>query len=429
MRIYLTSLGCKLNQAESETLARQALAAGHAVVQDPAQADWAVVNTCAVTQAAARKSRQAVRGLRRRNPAIRVAVIGCYAEISPDEAAALAGVELVLPNARKEEALAQLLSLAGEEGWRDALPPGERLAGGRTRAFIKIQDGCDNCCAYCIVTVARGPSRSRPAEAVLAEAQQRLSEGYREIVLTGVNIGAYGRDRVTDCDLDDVYDLAALARELLELPGLLRLRLSSVEPWDVTPVLLALWPHPRLCRHLHLPLQSGSDAVLRRMGRGYTAEEYREVVRALRQHTPLLGLSTDVIVGFPGETDADFAQTLALARACAFSRLHVFRFSPRAGTSAATMPNPVPSQVAQARSEQLIAIGQELAAAFHRQHLGAEMDVLLESAVARNGAQTWDGLTDNYIRVGVASSDDLSNRCVRVRLVAADAQGLRGVIV
>lgn len=432
MRIYFTSLGCKLNQAEIEALARQALAAGCAVAADPAAADWAVVNTCTVTHVAARKSRQAVRALRRRNPALRIAIIGCYAEMAPAEAAALAGVELVLPNAHKEEALAQLLALA-DEPQPGAPPPGERLAGqrlpgarlpaARTRALIKIQDGCDNRCTYCLVTVARGPSRSRPAVEVLAEARQRLAEGYREIVLTGVNIGAYGRD------LPEGRDLAALAGELLALPGEWRLRLSSVEPWDLTPALLALWPHPRLCRHLHLPLQSGSDAVLQRMGRGYTAETYREVVRALRARVSPLGLSTDLIVGFPGERDEDFERTLALAQECAFSRLHVFRFSPRAGTVAATLSDAVPPHLAQARSERLIILGQELATAFHGQFAGAEVEPLLEGATRRHGAQVWDGLTDHYVRVEVESEEALANRFLRVRALAADAQGLRGVII
>lgn len=427
MRIYFTSLGCKLNQAEIETLARQALAAGCAVAQDPADADWAVVNTCTVTHVAARKCRQAVRGLRRRNPALRIAIVGCYAEMSPDEAAALAGVEVVLPNARKEGALAHLLALADEgspfaASSSDEHLAGRRIPGARTRALIKIQDGCDNRCTYCIVTVARGPSRSRPAEEVLAEARQRLAEGYRELVLTGVNIGAYGRD------LPDERDLAALAGEMLAWPGEWRLRLSSVEPWDLTPALLALWPHPRLCRHLHLPLQSGSDAVLRRMGRGYTAEAYREAVRTLRSRVSPLGLSTDLIVGFPGEHDEDFERTLALARECAFSRLHVFRFSPRPGTVAAALPEPVPSRLVQARSEHLIALGEELAAAFHGQLVGAEVEALLESATRRGGAQVWDGLSDHYVRVQVPSEEALANRFVRVRALAADAEGLRGVI-
>lgn len=422
MRIYFTSLGCKLNQAEIEALARQALAAGCAVAADPAAADWAVVNTCTVTHVAARKSRQAVRALRRRNPSLRIAIIGCYAEMAPAEVAALAGVELVLPNACKEEALAQLLALTPEA------PPGAPLAGARlpsarTRALIKIQDGCDNRCTYCLVTVARGPSRSRPAEEVLAEARQRLAEGYREIVLTGVNIGAYGRD------LPEGRDLAALAGELLALPGEWRLRLSSVEPWDLTPALLALWPHPRLCRHLHLPLQSGSDAVLRRMGRGYTAEAYREAVRALRARVSPLGLSTDLIVGFPGERDEDFERTLALAQECAFSRLHVFRFSPRAGTVAVALPDAVPPRLAQARSERLIILGQELATAFHGQFVGAEVEPLLEGATRRHGTQVWAGLTDHYVRVEVESEEVLANRFVRVRALAADAQGLRGVII
>ncbi|MBC7316652.1 MAG: radical SAM protein, partial [Chloroflexi bacterium] len=262
-------IGCKLNQAEVEALARQALAAGHQVVQDPSQADWAIVNTCTVTHVAARKSRQAVRRLHRLNPAMRIAVIGCFAEISPSEAAHLEGVAFVLPNARKEEVLQEIASRSGEAlAIGRPLGTGAPLPGGHTRALVKVQDGCDNTCTYCIVSTARGPSRSRPPEEVFSEVQARLQEGYREVVLTGVNLGAYGRDMGAS---PTGWSLARLVRALLDLPGDWRLRLSSIEPWDVTPELIALWPHPKLCQHLHVPLQSGSDTILRRMGRSSRA--------------------------------------------------------------------------------------------------------------------------------------------------------------
>lgn len=427
MRIYFEVIGCKLNQAEVEDLARQALAVGHQMVQDPSQADWAIVNTCTVTHVAARKSRQAIRHLHRLNPALRIAVIGCFAEISPSEAARLEGVALVLPNARKESVLQEIASQSGE-----ALPLGRTcgigapLPGGHTRALVKVQDGCDNACTYCIVSTARGPSRSRPPEEVLSEVQARLQEGYREVVLTGVNLGAYGRDMGTS---PTGWSLARLVQALLDLPGDWRLRLSSIEPWDATPELVALWPHPKLCRHLHVPLQSGSDAILRRMGRGYRASDYLDLIRAVRARVPEIGLSTDVIVGFPGEGEAEFAETLAFVEQCAFSRLHVFRYSPRPGTPAAQMEGAVPPAIAQARSLKLAALGRALAERFHRQYLGREVKVLFETATKRSDTLIWDGLTDNYIRVEVACPRPLANEMHTVRIEAADASGLRGTLL
>lgn len=432
MRIYFETLGCKLNQAEIEALMRQALAAGHQVVQDPALADWAVVNTCTVTHVAERKSRQALRRLHRLNPAMRVAVIGCFAEISPVEAAQIEGVALVLSNARKEEALREIARQCGEPLPEERFfAGGIRLAGGHTRALVKVQDGCDNACTYCIVSTARGPSRSCPPQVVIEEVRARLEEGYREVVLTGVNLGAYGRDGGISAVLPQEagWSLARLVRVLLDLPGDWRLRLSSIEPWDVTSELLDLWPHPKLCRHLHLPLQSGSDAALRRMGRGYTTADYLDLVLTLRARVPEVSLSTDIIVGFPGEGEAEFADTVAFVERCAFSRLHVFRYSPRPGTPAAEMKGAVPPIVAQARSQRLMALGQTLAERFHRQYVGREVLVLFESAQNRGLEVIWDGLTDNYIRVEVACPRPLANEMLAVQVESADASGLKGRLV
>ncbi len=429
MRIYFEVIGCKLNQAEVEALVRQALAAGHRVVQDPAEADWAVVHTCTVTHVAARKSRQAIRHLHRLNPALRIAVIGCFAEISPAEAARLEGVALVLPNARKEEALSEIALRSGEAPPQRRIEVSAPLVGGHTRALVKVQDGCDNACTYCIVSTARGPSRSRPPGEVLAEVRARLQEGYREVVLTGVNLGAYGRDIASPTPPNEGHwSLARLVSTLLDLPGDWRLRLSSIEPWDVTPELLALWPHPRLCRHMHLPLQSGSDAILRRMGRGYTARDYCDLVATLRARVPEVGLSTDVIVGFPGEGEAEFAETWAVVEQCAFSRLHIFRYSPRPGTLAAQMDGAVPATVAQKRSEALAALGRRLAERFHCQFVGREVSVLFEASKRRGPDLVWDGLTDHYIRVGAVCPRPLANQMLTVRILAADASGLEGVL-
>lgn len=425
MKVYLAALGCKLNRAEIESLGRRVAAAGHQVVTDPAAADWAILNTCTVTHIAARKSRQGIRHLHRVNPNLRLAVTGCYAEMSPEQTRKLEGVELVIPNADKERALELVLAAGQSEPpvvLRPSASQGQPLPGGRTRAFVKIGDGCDNACAYCIVTIARGPSRSRPLAAIVREVEARLAEGYREVVLTGVNIGAYGRDLAPDARCS----LAELVRELLRRTEVPRLRLSSIEPWDLSDELMALWPDERLCRHLHLPLQSGCEATLQRMGRRLTAGAFAEKVRLVRQRAPGISITTDVIVGFPGETEAEFEESLAFVRAMRFSRLHVFRYSPRPGTVAEGMAGQVPAPVAQERSEQLIALGKELSLAYHAQFVGREVGVLFEAAPREKGAQMWAGLTDNYLRVRAPSEDDLANRLVAVCCLSASASGLLG---
>jgi len=436
MNVYLTALGCKLNQAEVDDLARRFAHEGHRVVADPAGADWAVVNTCAVTHVAARKSRQLLRQLRRAQPDLRIAVIGCYGETDPTQAAALAGVECVVPNAAKDEVVARVLARmdgAADGTFIEPSAPAatHATAGGRTRTFIKIQDGCDNVCTYCVVRLARGAQRSRPPEDVLADVAARVAEGYREVVLTGVHIGAYGRDSAPGAPLppERGWSLARLVGEVLKSAPPARLRLSSIEPWDLTPDLLALWDDPRLCRHIHLPLQSGCDATLRRMARRYTAAQYRELVVAIRDRIPDVALTTDVIVGFPGETEAEFRQSSALIEELAFSRLHVFRYSPRPGTAAASAPDPVAPSVAQARGRTLARLGRESALRHHRRLIGREVTVLFEASREGREGRTWSGLTDTYVRVTAPSADDLHNTLRRVLCEGADASGVWGRIV
>jgi len=432
---YLATLGCKLNQAEAEAWGREIEAAGHRLTDDPAQADWALLNTCAVTHVAARKSRQAIRQLHRANPALRLAVTGCYAAISATDLVAMEGVALVVGNADKDAILQRILVSEPMDAAGSfqvvALGP-HHLSIGRTRALVKIQDGCDNRCTYCIVWVARGPQRSRPPDAVLDEIRTRLSEGYREVVLTGVHIGAYGRDTAPGAPFaaGGGWSLARLVRLILDETDVPRLRLSSIEPWDLTSELLELWADARLCRHLHLPLQSGCDATLRRMNRRYTVAEFEALVKQARRLIPQVAITTDVIVGFPGETDAEFEQTRCLIERMAFSRLHVFRYSPRPGTPAAAMPDQISAPIAQARSEALIALGHRLALAYHREFVGGEIEVLLEHSPHREGTSLiWEGLTDNYVRVTVASTADLANTLARVRCTRASKESVEGVLV
>ncbi|MHB0858912.1 MAG: tRNA (N(6)-L-threonylcarbamoyladenosine(37)-C(2))-methylthiotransferase MtaB [Anaerolineae bacterium] len=425
MDIYLTALGCKLNQAEIEALARRAEALGHRVVGNPKEAQWAIVNTCAVTHVAARKSRQLVRRLSRQRPGLRIALIGCYADISSEEASALAGVEFVLANYDKEECLARILD-------PQTFPPGTVAAtstrAGHTRAMVKIQDGCDNHCTYCVVRVARGPQRSRLPRQVLDEVRARLDEGHQEIVLTGVHIGAYGRDSAPGAALPPSADwsLARLVRLLLDESATSRLRLSSIEPWDLTPELLQVWRDPRVCRHVHLPLQSGCDATLLRMGRSYDTPRIAALVKEVREQMPDVTISTDVIVGFPGETEAEFETTLAFIENLRLARLHVFPFSPRPGTPALLLPGRVDPGIARARARRLIALGQRLAEQHHQRFVGRDVQVLFETA---HEGESATGLTDNYLRVRVSSGAPSPNTLCWVRCERASSESLEGVLL
>ena len=421
MKVYLRSLGCKLNQSEVEALARRFIAAGCQVVTDAEEADLCVVNTCAVTHIAARKSRRLIRRLHRANPEACIVVTGCYAELFPHEVAKIEGVELVVGNADKER-LVERLGIRGY-GLGVTTPIPYPLFFNRTRAFVKIQDGCNNRCAYCVIGLARGRERSRPPEEVLAEIGARVEAGCKEVVLTGVNIGAYGRDLGTS--------LGRLIEDILTKTAVPRLRLSSIEPWDFDPSLLRLWEDPRLCRHLHLPLQSGCDATLRRMRRRYTAAEYAELVERAREAIPDLALTTDVIVGFPGETEADFEESLRFIEKMGFARLHVFKYSARPGTPAATMPQQVPCEEKRRRSEAMMALARRGSEEFRRRFLGRTMEVLWERKERRREGRRriWSGLTDNYIRVWAESEADLANTITPAKLVALTEDGMRGEIV
>ena len=422
MRIYVGSLGCKLNQSEMDALARQLAAGGHQVVTAPAEADLCVLNTCAVTHVAAQKSRQALRRMHRDNPQARLIATGCYAQLTPGDLCELPGVEMVVGNREKD----QLEELLGKDamGVR-SLGSASSLPRTRTRALVKIQDGCDNACTYCIIRVARGPQRSRPAGEILAEVQARLAAGHQEIVLTGVHIGAYGRDRQGS---PGRIDLWGLVRQVLAETGVPRLRLSSIEPWDLSEQALQLWDDPRLCRHLHLPLQSGSNATLHRMARQYTTAQFQRWVTAARAAIPDLAVTTDLIVGFPGETDGEFEESLAFVQKIGFSRAHVFPYSIRPGTPAAQMPGQVPSQIKAERSRALRGVASASQRAFSQSFVGRTMDVLWESDREGDKGAEWSGLTDNYLRVHTRSPANLANRLLSTRLVAITGNDLLGEV-
>jgi len=416
--VALKTLGCKLNQGETDQLRARLAREGFDAVPFGADADYYVVNTCSVTGASDYKSRQLVRRLCRTRPAARVFVTGCYAELRPDVFAALGpGVEVV-PNRAKEDLPRRLAASAPPRDERRVVA----AAPGRTRFFLKIQDGCDHACAYCVVPRARGRSRSRAAADVVADAGAALAAGIKEIVLVGVDLGAYGRDR------DERVALADLVERLAALPGDFRLRLSSVDAADLTPALVdALAASPRLCPHVHLPLQSGADAVLRGMRRRYRADDYRRACEGLLAAVPDVALGADVIAGLPGEDEAAFDATARLLDEFPFAYVHVFPFSPRPGTAAATATGQVGSATRDRRAATLRALARKKRAAFEAAQVGAVRTALVEAGGISGRGRA---LTDNYIHIRLVGYAGPANRFVRVRLAAApDGGGLTGTPV
>jgi threonylcarbamoyladenosine tRNA methylthiotransferase MtaB len=403
------------------------LAAGHEIVTETAVADKIVINTCAVTAEAARDARSLTRRLHRQNDAAEILLTGCYATIAPGELGKVKGAGRIVANKDK----ASLLPLLDPKARID-LPlfdqepvMREFLAGtaGNTRAFIKVQDGCNNKCTFCVTTIARGEGQSRHLGDVVAEIQALSAAGYQEAVLSGVHMGSYGYD------FGNKTGLLELVQAILDHTDMPRLRLSSLEPWDIAPNFFTLWQNPRLLPHLHMPLQSGCDSTLRRMARRTNQVSFRELADAARAHIPDLNLSTDLIVGFPGETEADFQESLDYVREIGFSRLHVFTYSQRPGTAAAKMPDQIPGPVKKERVQRMIALGNELSLAFHRQYEGKTMNVLWESSVGANShGLRWVGYTDNYIRVHGHGPADLFNQVTRVRLENGRSDGMDGVI-
>jgi threonylcarbamoyladenosine tRNA methylthiotransferase MtaB len=428
MRVRLETIGCRVNIGEVEEMARSFASRGHRVVGPGDGADLVVVNTCAVTSRATRKSRKLLRQLRARHPEARIVCTGCHASLDPDSARTL-GVDRVIDNDAKDD-IVEILEREGllvDSEPKLAAAEASVFAGavdGRTRAFVKVQDGCDNRCGFCIVTVARGASRSRPLTDVLARVRQVVALGYREVVLSGVHLGSWGRDLGRGLRLDD------LVRRVLAETDVERLRLSSLEPWDLGPGFFDLWQDPRLQPHLHLPLQSGCDATLRRMSRRTTRAEFRALVERARRTIPEVAVSSDVIVGFPGETEAEFEESIGAVEELGFSRLHVFRYSARPGTAAARMRGTVPVPVAQERSRRMHRVAARASERFHASLVGRVMPVLWESGEDLDLGVRWSGLTGNYARVLTitGSSKDLRNRVTATRLDEVVPGALRGTV-
>jgi len=429
--VAFITLGCKVNQTETEAMAGIFNQRGYAVAEPSEQADVYVVNTCSVTHLGERKSRQMVRRAARLNPDAIIAVTGCFAQISPADAAAIEGVDVVIGTCDRDRIVDFV-----EEARRDKHPVlavGNIMAAhefediplqgtpGRTRAFLKIQDGCENFCAYCIIPYARGPLRSRSLESIARETRHLAEAGFQEIVLTGINLGAYGRE-------DGRHTLSDAVRTVLSESRIARVRLSSTESLEVSEALIDLMESdPRMCPHLHLPLQSGEDSILAAMRRPYTTSEYAGLLERLRGRVPDLAVTTDIIVGFPGETAALFAKTLEFAATMEFAKIHVFPYSRRTGTPAATFSQQVDDAEKKHRVAALLAVGERSGAKFRQRFIGRTMPVLIEHS--ENG--TKEGLTPNYQRVVLGADATIAatlpeNESVEMELMSVTQEGYLG---
>jgi threonylcarbamoyladenosine tRNA methylthiotransferase MtaB len=409
MRIAFATHGCKINQYETDLLRQDLAARGNTIVPFDAEADIYVINTCSVTAKSDMQCRQTIRSAVRRGPGAKVVVTGCYAETRPDEIRNISGVNLVVGNRDKLNIADHLMpsTTAAREHDRDALPI--RVVPGRTRAFLKIQDGCNNRCSYCIVPLARGGSRSAAPSSVMKVFDRLVRDGCPEIVLTGIHIGTYG------VELSERVCLTDILTELVARRDRSRIRLSSIEPREITEGTIRLIGNG-VCRHLHIPLQSGDDTILASMKRNYTTAFYRELLERISRDVPGIALGADVMVGYPGEGETEFRNTMRLVESVPLTHLHVFSYSPRPGTDAASMKEQVPETVKKERSEALRRLGKEKNDTFRKKQQGVCLHVVVEDKVdSKTGLLS--GLTDNYIRVQISNAGkDLIGKKVPVRI-------------
>ena len=434
-KVLIRTHGCKLNQADSDVIARQFIEAGYRLVNSVSEADVFVLNTCTVTANADAKARQALRAARRANPTAIIVAAGCYPQRAAQELHELDAVSLVVDNTQKDELVPQVVALhrssssslalvdpnpvapnpVGLEG-QNVLP---LVAAGtrRSRAMIKIQEGCDQVCAYCIVPKVRGRERSIPPETLIGEINRRTEEGFKEVVLTGTQLGTYG------FDLPQI-NLVGLLRRILAETAVPRIRVSSLQPQEISAELLWLWEDSRLCPHFHVPLQSGSDSILKAMRRRYDTALFSQAVGLIREFVPDPGITTDLIVGFPEEGEAEFRQSREFAAGIGFSDMHIFPYSRRPGTSAHHLNGQVGAAEKRPRMNQMLEIASRTSQEFRRKQLGHIRPVLWESCRESGGTRTWSGLTDNYIRVYAVTPRDLRNTITPARMTALDGSGV-----
>ncbi|WIV10687.1 tRNA (N(6)-L-threonylcarbamoyladenosine(37)-C(2))-methylthiotransferase MtaB [Proteiniborus sp. MB09-C3] len=431
-KVAFHTLGCKVNQYETEAMAELFEKNGYEIVNEDEIADVYVINTCTITNLGDRKSRQFIRRAKNKNSEAVIAVVGCYAQTAPEEIMSIGEVDIVI-GTKDRNRIVELSKQVRENREKinivtDIMKQHEfeemkiESIEGKTRAFLKIQEGCNQYCSYCIIPYARGPIRSRKLDDILYEVKKLSENGFKEVVLTGIHVASYGKD-MGEIRLIDVIE------RVHEVPGIERIRLSSIEPTIMTKDFLdRLIKLPKVCDHFHLSLQSGSNSVLERMNRKYTTEEYKEIVELIREYMPNVGITTDIIVGFPGETEDEFVETCKFVDDIGFSRIHVFPYSPRKGTPAAKYRNQISGDIKHQRSKYLIRIGEKNTNKFNNKFIGTMLNVLFEEQSKQN-LEFIEGYTTNYIRVLSKGNDSLEGEILPVKLDKVQGENLIGKIL
>lgn len=432
MKVALYTLGCRVNSYESEAMAEKFIKEGYEVVSFDEFSDVYVINTCTVTNMGDKKSRQMIGRARRHSPEAIIAVVGCYSQIASDEIAQIEGVDVVLGSRNKGD-IVYWVNRAREESKqvvevKDVLKNNkfEQLAineyQDKTRAFLKIQDGCNRFCSYCLIPFARGGVCSKEPEKILKEVKELSKNGFKEIILSGVHTASYG------VDLEGNWDLVKILEEINKIEGIERIRIGSIDPTFFTEgVIERICNLEKMCPHFHLSLQSGCDATIRRMNRKYTAQEYKDVVENLRKYMKDVSITTDIIVGFPGESNVEFEATYEFLKGIKLSKMHIFKYSKRTGTKAAEMPFQVDGLIKEERSKKLIELNNALEVEFMEKFLGREMRVLYEEAISGK-ENTYVGYTENYIKVITESDENLEGKIVPTKLVAVKQENMVGII-
>ena len=430
-RVAFYTLGCKVNQYETEAMLELFEKEGYEKAETEDYADVYVINTCTVTHMSDRKSRQYIRRMKKKNPDAIIAVVGCYSQVSPEEILSIDEVNLVMGTNDRKKIVEEVKKIDASRKVSTVddimkVKAFEEIeinkTNGKSRAFLKIQDGCDRYCSYCIIPYARGRVRSRDLESIVKEVENLAANGYKEVVLTGIHVASYGKDiKETDIKLLDVI------KQINDIEGIERIRLSSVEPILFTDEFVeAVSAMDKVCPHYHLSLQSGCDETLKRMKRRYTTEEYKTIVDRLRAAIPNVSITTDVIVGFPGETNEEFDKTYEFLKDIELTHMHIFKYSPRKGTPAATMENQVDPSTKHERSEKLLQLNEENFKKFGQKMLDKEFNVLFEQKVGDN---KFEGLTENYVKVIVESDKDLSEQILKVKITDVKNEFLEGILV
>ena len=430
-KVAFYTLGCKVNQYETEAMLELFEKEGYEKAETEDYADVYVINTCTVTHMSDRKSRQYIRRMKKKNPDAIIAVVGCYSQVSPEEILSIDEVNLVMGTNDRKKIVEEVKKIDASRKVSTVddimkVKAFEEIeinkTNGKTRAFMKIQDGCDRYCSYCIIPYARGRVRSRDLESIVKEVENLASNGYKEVVLTGIHVASYGKD-IKDSDIK----LLEVIKQINDIEGIERIRLSSVEPILFTDEFVeAVSTMDKVCPHYHLSLQSGCDETLKRMKRRYTTEEYKAIVDRLRAAIPNVSITTDVIVGFPGETNEEFDKTYEFLKDIELTHMHVFKYSPRKGTPAATMENQVDPSTKHDRSEKLLQLNEENFNKFGQKMLDKEFNVLFEQKVGDN---KYEGLTENYVKVIVESDNDISEQILKVKIKDVKNEFLEGILV